>query len=175
MFGRRRHAAAVPAAPVPQLSEDTILQLVHEKVAELIGERGEWTVSRRSDEDTDTIFHTVLAQSVSLTIATALFEAKRRLEAGEVFENAERADAQHVASESVVAEASVVNAPTAAPFTSIVPAVEAETDTETDESAASQIDEPVAFGWEPAPITVWTDLRKPVTGEIPAILHRNAA
>jgi hypothetical protein len=36
-------------------------------------------------------------------------------------------------------------------------------------------EEPAAFGWEPAPITVWTDLRKPVTGEIPQIAERTAA
>lgn len=35
-----------------------------------------------------------------------------------------------------------------------------------DEPAA----EPEALGWVPAPITIWTDLRKPVTGEIPT--HR---
>lgn len=29
--------------------------------------------------------------------------------------------------------------------------------------------EPAAFGWQPAPITVWTDLKKPVTGEIARI------
>ena len=41
MFGRRRHAAAVPAAPVPQLTDAQILEIVHGKVAELIGENGE--------------------------------------------------------------------------------------------------------------------------------------
>lgn len=29
--------------------------------------------------------------------------------------------------------------------------------------------EPAALAWRPAPITVWADLRKPVTGEIPRI------
>jgi hypothetical protein len=149
MFGRRRHAAAVPAAPVPQLSETQILELVHVKIAELIGERGEWTVSRRSDDDTDAIFHSILATSVSLSITSTLVDAQRRLEAGEVIETAEavvRAEAQHVASDEA--------GPTA-------PAeVEAE---------------PAAFGWEPAPITIWTDLRKPVTGEFPAIIERTAA
>ncbi|TAM71363.1 MAG: hypothetical protein EPN48_01995 [Microbacteriaceae bacterium] len=28
------------------------------------------------------------------------------------------------------------------------------------------IEEPAAFGWRPAPITVWTDLKRPVTGPI---------
>ena len=37
MFGRRRHAAAeVQAAPVPQLTDAQILEVVHAKIAELI-------------------------------------------------------------------------------------------------------------------------------------------
>jgi hypothetical protein len=154
MFGRRRHAAAVPAAPVPQLSETQILELVHVKIAELIGERGEWTVSRRSDDDTDAIFHSILATSVSLSITSTLVDAQRRLEAGEVIETAEavvRAEAQHVADDDAE------------------PAAPAEVET------AAETVEPAAFGWEPAPITIWTDLRKPVTGEFPAIAERTAA
>jgi hypothetical protein len=158
MFGRRRHAAAVPAAPVPQLSETQILELVHVKIAELIGERGEWTVSRRSDDDTDAIFHSILATSVSLSITSTLVDAQRRLEAGEVIETAEavvRAEAQHVAADA--ADAAEPTAPAEV------------------ETAAETVTEPVAFGWEPAPITIWTDLRKPVTGEFPAIIERTAA
>ncbi|MEY9950617.1 hypothetical protein [Leifsonia sp. EB34] len=154
MFGRRRHAAAeVQAAPIPQLTDAQILEVVHIKIAELIGDRGEWTVSRRSADDTDSIFHSVLAQSVSVGIAAALVEARRRLEAGEAAvvapEPQHRAPAEPVA----IAEA----APVAA------------------EREEQEHEEPAAFGWEPAPITVWTDLRKPVTGEIPAIAERSAA
>jgi hypothetical protein len=129
--------------------------LVHVKIAELIGERGEWTVSRRSDDDTDAIFHSILATSVSLSITSSLVDAQRRLEAGEVIETAEavvRAEAQHVA-----ADAAEPTAPAEA------------------ETAAESVTEPAAFGWEPAPITIWTDLRKPVTGEFPAIIERTAA
>ena len=156
MFGRRRHAAAeVQAAPVPQLTDAQILEVVHTKIAELIGERGEWTVSRRSTDDTDSIFHSVLAQSVSVGIAAALVEARRRLEAGEATvvvasEPQHRAPAQVVAIEEA--------APAAA-----------------EHAEVQEHEEPAAFGWEPAPITVWTDLRKPVTGEFPAIPERSAA
>ncbi|MFF2051376.1 hypothetical protein ACFVU2_07215 [Leifsonia sp. NPDC058194] len=123
-----------------------ILEIVHGKIAELIGEDGEWTVSRRSADDTDTIFHSVLAQSVSVGIAAALVDARRRLESGEIGAVTEP---QHLA-------------PT-------------ETAPAGDSAAEHVADEPAAFGWEPAPITIWTDLRKPVTGEIPAIVERNAA
>lgn len=153
MFGRRRHAAAVPAAPVPQLTDAQILELVHGKVAELIGERGEWTVSRRAADDTDTIFHSVLAQSVSLSITTALVEARQRVAAGETIATAEP---QHLAADTQAPE------PVAADETA-------------DTGIAADADEPAAFSWEPAPITVWTDLRKPVTGEIPTLTERSAA
>ena len=92
MFGRRRHVAAVPAAPVPQLTDAQILELVHAKMAELIGENGEWTVIRRAHDDTDAIFHSILAQSVSVGITAAIAEARRRLEAGEAL-----SEPQHLA------------------------------------------------------------------------------
>ncbi|HEY2557950.1 MAG TPA: hypothetical protein VGI08_12655 [Diaminobutyricibacter sp.] len=138
MFGRRRHVAAVPAAPVPQLSEAQILELVHQKLAEFVGEHGEWTVSRRADADTDAIFHTIIARSVAVGITAAIMDAKRTLEAGVPVE-----PGLHVAEE---------------PVPDVI-----------------ETREPAAFGWEPAPITVWTDLRKPVTGEIPAMTERRAA
>ena len=155
MFGRRRHAAAeVQAAPVPRLTDAQILEVVHTKIAELIGERGEWTVSRRSSDDTDAIFHSILAQSVSVGITAALVEARRRLEAGETAVEV-AAEPQHRApAEPVAIEA-------AAPVAQ--------------EHVEQEHEEPAAFGWEPAPITVWTDLRKPVTGELPAIPERSAA
>jgi hypothetical protein len=152
MFGRRRHAAAeVQAAPVPQLTEAQILEVVHAKIAELIGERGEWTVSRRSHDDTDAIFHSVLSQSVSVGITAALVEARRRLEAGDT---------------QIVEATEPLHRAESAP----VVIIETESHAQPDEH-----EEPAAFGWEPAPITVWTDLRRPVTGEIPAIVERPAA
>ena len=161
MFGRRRHAAAVPAAPVPQLTDAQILELVHTKVAELIGENGEWTVVRRAQDDTDTIFPSILAQSVSVGIAAALADARRRLEAGESL-----SAPQHLAP-------AVADEHAAAPVEQAVPAHVAVEAPAAEEAPAEA--EPAAFGWEPAPITQWTDLRKPVTGEFPLVSHRTAA
>src|SRR6478752_947066 len=152
MFGRRRHAAVVPVAPVPQLTDAQILELVHTKVAELIGVNGEWTVIRRAHDDTDTIFHSILAQSVSVGIAAALAEARRRLEAGEAL-----SEPQHLAP-------SVADAPAPVEAAEVVPVPAAAAV----EAPAAVVDAPVAeaqpaaFSWEPAPITQWTDLRKPV-------------
>lgn len=44
---------------------------------------------------------------------------------------------------------------------------------ESGSDTADQFAEPEALGWEPAPITVWTDLRKPFTGEIPTLGGRD--
>ncbi|WP_431247168.1 hypothetical protein [Leifsonia xyli] len=164
MFGRRRHAAAVPAAPVPQLTDAQILEIVHTKVSELIGTDGEWTVVRRAQDDTDTIFHSILAQSVSVGIAAALAEARRRLEAGESL-----SEPQHLApavADEPAGAAAAAEPTVAEPAPVAAPAAEEETPAEL---------EPAAFSWEPAPITQWTDLRKPVTGEFPLVSHRTAA
>jgi hypothetical protein len=163
MFGRRRHAAAVPAAPVPQLTDAQILELVHGKVAELIGEDGEWTVVRRAADDTDTIFHSILAQSVSVGIAAAIADARRRLEAGELL-----AEPQHLAP-------AVADAPAAEPVHAEHVETPAAVAAEPETVAVAEAEEPAAFSWEPAPLTVWADLRKPVTGELPIVSERSAA
>ncbi|MDQ1581597.1 MAG: hypothetical protein QOD05_2372 [Microbacteriaceae bacterium] len=145
MFGLRRHAASVKAAPVPQvpqLSEEQIFELVHARLAQFVGENGTWTVSARTDVDSDTIFHGVLARSVALGITADIRLAKEKLEAGELVEVG-----AHVA-----------------------PVLEAVADLD-EHAGRDQNAEPAAFGWQPAPITVWTDLRKPVTGEIPQVLE----
>jgi len=173
MFGRRRHVAAVAAAPVPQLTDAQILELVHTKVAELIGENGEWTVIRRAQNDTDAIFHSILAQSVSVGIAAAIAEARLRLEAGETV-----SEPQHLAPAVADAPAAVVEETVASePVTAVAEAPAAQAPA-AQEPAIEQVPadlEPAAFSWEPAPITQWTDLRKPVTGEFPVVAHRSAA
>lgn len=162
----------VPAAPVPQLTDAQILELVHGKVAELIGEDGEWTVVRRAQDDTDTIFHSILAQSVSVGIAAAIAEARRRLEAGESLSEPQHLAATVADATAVTAEQPAAHAAAEAPAATVeandapAPAVE---------TAPAAEAEPAAFGWEPAPITQWTDLRKPVTGEFPLVSHRSAA
>jgi hypothetical protein len=133
---------AAPVPQVPQLSEEQIFELVHAKLAEFVGENGTWTVSARTDADSDTIFHGVLARSVALGITADIRLAKEKLEAGDLVEVG-----AHVA-----------------------PVLEAVADLD-EHAGLDQHAEPAAFGWQPAPITVWTDLRKPVTGEIPQVLE----
>ncbi|MEO9096004.1 MAG: hypothetical protein ABI255_10345 [Microbacteriaceae bacterium] len=103
----------VPPAPQPHLTQAQLYEIVHASLADLIGTSGQWSVVRRTDGDTDTIFHGILTDSVSQQIAGAISAAQ-------------------AAQEPLPAE-------------------------------------PAALAWQPAPITVWADLRKPVTGEIPRI------
>ncbi|WP_244528409.1 MULTISPECIES: hypothetical protein [unclassified Leifsonia] len=156
-------------APVPQLTDAQILELVHTKVAELIGADGEWTVVRRALDDTDTIFHSILAQSVSVGIAAAIAEARRRIETGESL-----SEPQHLA--PVLRDAPApVEAPAVATASEAEPAEPAAAVAETPAEPAQAVAEPAAMAWEPAPITQWTDLRKPVTGEFPLVSQRTAA
>jgi hypothetical protein len=171
MFGRRRHVAVVPAAPlpVPQLTDAQILELVHGKMAEFIGVGGEWSVIRRSAGDTDTLFTSILVQSVSVGIAAAITDARRRLEAGTMV-----SEPQHLADGAVMHVASPTAAP--APEATTDEGIAAQTETVDEPGTAVTSDsKPVAFTWEPAPITVWTDLRKPVSGTIPSVADRTAA
>ena len=102
MFGRRRHAAAAAApivtvaetaTPRPRLAEEQVFELVHTRIAAAIGEGGEWVVRRRTPEDTDDLFRTVLAHQVALDVTSALATAQLQLEAGEPLTVATRSGA----------------------------------------------------------------------------------
>jgi hypothetical protein len=108
-------------------------------------------------------------------IAAALAEARRRVEAGESL-----SEPQHLA--PAVADAPAASTPAedtraahVAVETPAAAAAAAATDAVPAAAATEPAAEPAAFGWEPAPITQWTDLRKPVTGEFPLVSHRSAA
>ncbi|MHA7986261.1 hypothetical protein ACX9R5_10680 [Rathayibacter sp. CAU 1779] len=209
MFGRRRHAAApaaptLPAAPavvvLPRLADEQIFELVHTRIAAAIGEGGEWVVRRRTEDDTDELFRTVLAHQVALDVTAALRSAQLQLEAGEQLTVPTRTGATPLVTGShpstASAPADVETAASASSETTLdsgadvaptpspedVTAVESAVDPEhapahrTDEPEADDdavLDEDaIALQWEPAPITVWTDLKRPVTGPI-AIQHAN--
>lgn len=86
MFGRRRRAAPVVQAPAPELSEEQIFELLHTKLADLVGARGTWTLVPRAHGDTDVIFHGMKAEQIAtsltstLTTATAVLRGEREAE-----------------------------------------------------------------------------------------------
>jgi len=187
----------VPApAPLPRLAEEQIFELVHTRIAAAIGEGGDWVVRRRTDDDTDDIFRTVLARQVSIDVTAALRSAQSQLEAGEPITVSSATGTIPIVAGASLASA-VVAAPASVETTAAVEAAHPEPGltpvavTETPEAPAApgqtpddehvpthRHDEPavdgeaeldedaVALQWEPAPITVWTDLKRPVTGPI---------
>lgn len=190
MFGRRRHVAvaaapivtvAEEAAPRPRLAEEQIFELVHTRIAAAIGDGGEWVVRRRTPEDTDELFRSVLAHQIALDVATALRNAQVQLEAGEPLTVTTRTGPVPLRSAAITEESAIAEvAPSAdrdVPATEDLPAPLNDTDAG-DEGPAHRHAEPeaddlaeldedaIALQWEPAPITVWTDLKKPVTGTI---------
>lgn len=150
MFGRRRHAAPVAVAPTPQLSDERIFELVHARLAAAIGEHGAWSLSRRTGSDTDDIFHGVLAHSIALSITDALRDARIDLESNDISATAESTPEAHVPEHAAEPQPDAIGAGSHEVVA---------------ESEAVET-EPAAFRWDPAPITIWTDLKKPVTGEL---------
>jgi hypothetical protein len=77
MFGRRRRRVSpVLPAPLPELSDEQVFQLLHGKLAEMIGPRGEWTLVPRRSDDTDVIFHGMKAEEIAATLARVLAAEK---------------------------------------------------------------------------------------------------
>lgn len=87
MFGRKRHVAQVTTPPTPQLSAEALFELVHSRVADFIGERGVWTVTRR-ETDADSLFHGMLAHSIAAQITDAISAEQALRASGEQSEHA---------------------------------------------------------------------------------------
>ena len=76
MFGRRRRrlaaSAALTVAAAPVLHDNQILELLHAKLGELIGEHGAWTLVPRTPGDTEVIFHGLKAREIAVTLTDAI-------------------------------------------------------------------------------------------------------
>jgi len=151
-FGRRKHAAPAPAQPAaatPELTDELIFAAVQRTLQDVFGEDGEWTVARRSDEQTDQIFHEVLVHSLATAVTASV------------------AAARTVLTPDAVADGplGLLRAPRINPWVGAAPA-----DAESVALGAIALDdEPAALSWEPAPITRWADLKRPVTGPVAII------
>ena len=86
MFGRRRRIAPIVQAPAPELSDEQIFDLLHGKLAELIGAQGQWTLVSRSSDDTDVIFHGLKAHQIATTLTGILRTEKAVLRGEETAE-----------------------------------------------------------------------------------------
>jgi hypothetical protein len=156
IFGRRKHAAPAPVAPAPatpELTDELVFAAVQRSLAQVFGEHGDWTVARRSDDQTDTIFHDILVHSLATTVTASISAARDA-----------SAEAHDVLAGGPLG---LLRAPRIE-----APAAEAEADADVELDAE---DEPAALRWEPAPITRWADLKRPVTGPVAVIDEGKAA
>lgn len=79
LFRRRRQTAPVLHAAAPELSDEQLLTLVTDKLAAIIGAEGKWTLVRREDGDTDTIFHTMLSEQIASEVTATVVEGRDAL------------------------------------------------------------------------------------------------
>ena len=75
MFGRRRRAVPVIQPLAAELSGEQIFELLHSKLAEIIGTGGQWTLVPRRSDDTDVIFHGMMAHQIAASL-TGLLRAQ---------------------------------------------------------------------------------------------------
>lgn len=66
-------------APTPELNDEQILHLLHEKLAALVGVEGVWTLVPRTSDDTDVIFHGLKSAQIATDLALTLRAAKAAL------------------------------------------------------------------------------------------------
>jgi hypothetical protein len=160
LFGRRKHAApapaAVPAIPradlppsAPSLTDELIFAAVQRSLDGVFGAGGDWTVARRAVDQDDSIFHDVLIHSLATSVTAAVSAARNTA--------APDRDAA-VEQPTAVGPLGLWRAPRAE-----VPTVDSDL-----VEAEQRVDAP-ALSWEPAPITRWADLKRPVTGPVAVV------
>jgi len=151
MFGRRRRVAAAIPAPAPELSDEQILDLLHGKLADLVGVNGLWTLVPRRSDDTDVIFHGLKSEQIATDLALTLRAAKAALGSAPA-DVVVAAPAKRPSK----ARASAVLVDTAVPIDTVI--------------------EPTALSWTPAPISVWAEPeRATVTGPVQVPVQAGAA
>ena len=68
---------SVAAAPV--LRDEQIFELLHNKLGELIGENGAWTLTPRTPGDTDVIFHGLKAREIAVELTETILTEQATL------------------------------------------------------------------------------------------------
>ena len=136
---------------VIQLTDELVFAAVQRSLNLVFGENGDWTVARRSDEQTDAIFHDILVHSLATTVTASISAARDA--------NAEANDMLAGGPLGLLRAPRIEQAP-----------VETAAD-----AALEPEEEPAALRWEPAPITRWADLKRPVTGPVAVVDEGKAA
>lgn len=68
-------STAPVAAPVIELSEERVFAAVLERLQDFVGENGSWTLTRRSESDTEVFFHDMAALSLARAVTSTLVDA----------------------------------------------------------------------------------------------------
>jgi hypothetical protein len=66
-------------APAPVLRDEQIFELLHDRLSELIGAHGVWTLVARAPGDTEVIFHALKAREIAVTLADSLIAPQAAL------------------------------------------------------------------------------------------------
>ncbi|AYG02261.1 hypothetical protein [Gryllotalpicola protaetiae] len=151
-FGRRKHAAPAPAAAV----------------------RDSAVLAPAAPELTDELIFAAVQKSLDAVFGEAgdWTVARRSPEQDDLIFHEVLVHSLTTAVTASVAAARESLVPASGPLGLLrTPRAEAPAEAE---PADTGDDEPAALSWEPAPITRWADLKRPVTGEI-AVIDRNKA
>jgi hypothetical protein len=65
----------VAPAPAIELTEERVFAAVLERLQDFVGENGSWTLTRRSESDTEVFFHDMAALSLARAVTSTLVDA----------------------------------------------------------------------------------------------------
>ena len=69
-------AASSPRPPAADLRGEHIFELLNARLSEFIGPGGGWSLVRRSDGDTDRIFHAMLTHQIAAELTRAILDER---------------------------------------------------------------------------------------------------
>jgi hypothetical protein len=72
-------SAAMSVAAAPVLRDEQIFELLHNKLGDLIGENGAWTLSPRNPDDTDVIFHGLKTREIAVELTETILTEQATL------------------------------------------------------------------------------------------------
>ncbi|GAA2462506.1 hypothetical protein [Agromyces soli] len=69
-------AAPAPRPSAADLRGEHIFDLLHGKLSEFIGSSGEWTLVRRTDADSDRIFHAIVTHQIAAELTRSILDER---------------------------------------------------------------------------------------------------
>lgn len=69
-------AAPAPRPSAADLRGEQIFDLLHGKLSEFIGSSGEWTLVRRTDADSDRIFHAIVTHQIAAELTRSILDER---------------------------------------------------------------------------------------------------